>query len=220
MNKPNNQASSEAKTPRLKIQPLEIPPDPAPIIELNSINQQVDSETASIASQTGRVSEIGNDSSSAALTSTTADNTKLYGQVIKSWISGGAGGTGARSAMIVARYFVSKDINSGEIAFVGTTFELTFTDIDNETTSTIPNYAFKLSEATSIPGPEDGGAFDLNGTVMVSSRPSGRLLVVDFDMSRNAAVDNSSTPRSTGSVFQIDIPNNTKFAPLDPEFAE
>lgn len=150
------------------------------------------------------------------VSSAPAADEKLYGKVTKSWTSGGAAYTGAQKAIIIATYPVVKDPSSGAVDFVGTTFELEFTDVDNETSSVIPSYAFAFTERTQIPQPDDGGQFDLVGTVEIIARSSGRLLCVAFDMSGGSPADSSSTPKDNGPIFALDIPSDTVFTAKDP----
>lgn len=215
MKKPTNQVSTRAETTTKQINNRDITTDPKPAVQQASDEQNAKGSQEPVVSQTDSSVESSHKSSAAPPTGKTDDGTKLYGTVIKSWTSGGVGGTGAQSATVIARYRVSKDNTTGLVDFASSTFELEFIDVDNQTTSTIPAYAFKFTGPTQIPQPSDGGVFQLNGTVLVSSQSSGRLLFVDFDMSGDASDDAGSTPKSIGSIFQLNIPSDTNFAPLN-----
>lgn len=138
---------------------------------------------------------------------TTDDN--LYADITKSYTTGGH--NGKMTTQIVATYTATKDAKTGAESF--DTFDLTFTDVDNKVSSSIPDYAMTNMDWTTIPAPDDAAdaeKFRPHGQVKIDSQMSGKMMRVNFNMGGD------NTPTDIGYVFELNIPSDTKFAPKPP----
>ena len=134
----------------------------------------------------------------------------LSATIVKSWTSGGYAGTGRERVRIDATYPVTKDPKTGMISLGSDRFSLAFTDLDNNTVSTIGDYAFSNLDWTDIPGPGAGGTFNLHGRVKIDILSSGKLMRVMFTTGAGISV------KDIGYIFALDIPPDTKFSVQPP----